>query len=493
MGSKQFFPVGENSIRTMAGDIAYEPNVDILNQGAMLLTVDGSNKVKIEPWKGLDIKQVDGDIDYPNTFYIYDDGYRTSKVFRLRYDYTYGGRTYSMKEEYYLDFNERQEPVNRLNVSHTALNMYVGTSLQLTASSHSNAPVFWESEDPSVAGVTPSGLVTTATGVTQSGLVTATGNGRTVIVVKSEGAEVRINTVVSTFVPVESIETSHNSLTLHIGETVQLSASPTPHNVSDSTLFWDSENRNVATVDEYGTVKAVSKGATNIIAGYGETRKLVSVVVPAPLDDVAGYWQFEDASDLGKSEIGTDLVVSGTVTQVEGPSEKNKCIRGTKGERNLMWYHGKNPVPAEFSIMWDGQYPAVNQFYAAYWNGTANDASWFMRWQNNKLDVGRGSYTTVATYVDSIPAPWMRIIFVVKDSKYSAYANGIKVMENISVNDTYMWSESGPLYFLSDGGAEGSTGGNGDDGEHPLAALAVWDRALTKEEAASLGGVSINN
>jgi hypothetical protein len=480
MGSKRFFPVGENSVRTMAGEVAYESNLNVLNRGAMLLTIDGNNKVRIEPWKDLEIKQIDGDIDYPNTFYIYNDGYRTSKVFLLRYDYINpdNGKAYSMKEEYYLDFKEKQEPVNRLNVSHTALNMYVGGSVQLTATSYGNTPIVWESKDPSVAGVT------------QSGLVTATGNGSTAIVVKSGGAEVRINTVVSTFVPVENIEVSHSSLKLHIGETAQLSASPIPDNVSDSTLFWSSANRNVVTIDEYGSVRAVSGGTTNIIASYGDFQKLIPVYVPLPLAEAAGYWQFEDASDLGRAVTGTSLVISGTVTQVDGPTENNKCIQGTKGERNLMWYHDISPVPTEFSIMWDGQYPGINQFYAAYWNGThTGNASWFMRWENSALKVGRGSYTTIAAYADSVPAPWMRIIFVVKNNTYSAYAGGTKVMENVSADASYMWSEGVPLYFLSDGGAPGATGGDGDDGEHPLAALAVWDRALTEEEIAYLGGV----
>jgi hypothetical protein len=484
MTSKRFFPVGENSVRTMAGEIAYEANVDVINRGAMLLTVDGSNKVKIESWKDLKIKQVDGDINYPNTFHIYDDGYRTSKVFLLRYDYVdpETGRTCSMREEYYLDFKEKQEVVNRLNVSRTALNMYVGGSVQLTATSYGNTPIVWESENPSVVGVT------------QSGLVTATGNGRTDIVVKSGGAEVRINTVVSTFVPVTSIETSHESLSLYMGETAQLSASATPSNISDSTLFWSSANSNVVTIDEYGAVKAISGGTTNIIASYGEFQKLIPVVVPLPLADVAGYWQFEDSLNLGKAITGTELVISGTVTQVDGPTDDNKCIQGTKYERNLIWNHDRSPVPTEFTIMWDGQYPGINQpgtnqYYAAYWNGTNTDASWFVRWRDDNLYLGRGNNVAIDTYADSVPAPWRRIMFVVKDNKYSAYVGGTKVMENMAVDNTYMWSEGVPLYFLSDGGAAGPTGGDGEDNGHPLAALAVWDRALTEEEITYLGGV----
>jgi hypothetical protein len=41
------------------------------------------------------------------------------------------------------------------------------------------------------------------------------------------------------------------------------------------------------------------------------------------------------------------------------------------------------------------------------------------------------------------------------------------------------------MYFLSDG--EGAN--DGDDTPHPVAAIAVWERALSDQEVAVLGGV----
>jgi hypothetical protein len=109
MKSKEVFPVGGNSIRIMAGDITFETKTDVINAGSVLLTVDENNKVRIESWKGLNVTQIDGDPDYPNTFSIYDDGYKTYKTFLLRYDYVYNNENVSIQEELRLEFKEENE------------------------------------------------------------------------------------------------------------------------------------------------------------------------------------------------------------------------------------------------------------------------------------------------------------------------------------------------------------------------------------------------
>jgi hypothetical protein len=109
MITKQVFPVTGNSVRTMAGDITFEKNADIINRGAILLTVDENDSVRIQPWKDLEITQINGDPDYPNTFSVYDDGYKTYKTFLLRYDYVYAGTAYSVQEELRIEFKEENK------------------------------------------------------------------------------------------------------------------------------------------------------------------------------------------------------------------------------------------------------------------------------------------------------------------------------------------------------------------------------------------------
>jgi hypothetical protein len=109
MGNKQVFPVSGNSVRIMAGDITFESKADVIDKGAVLLTVDEDNNVSIQAWKNLDVTQIDDDPDFPNKFLIEDDGYKTYKSFLLRYDYVYDGTTYQIQEELRLEFKEKNE------------------------------------------------------------------------------------------------------------------------------------------------------------------------------------------------------------------------------------------------------------------------------------------------------------------------------------------------------------------------------------------------
>jgi hypothetical protein len=104
--NKQVLPVSGNSVRIMAGDITFASNVDVINRGAVLLTVEANDSVRIESWKDLNITQINGDPDYPNTFSIYNDGYNKYKTFLLRYDYVYDGKDYSMQEELRIELKE---------------------------------------------------------------------------------------------------------------------------------------------------------------------------------------------------------------------------------------------------------------------------------------------------------------------------------------------------------------------------------------------------
>jgi hypothetical protein len=107
MGSKVVTPVLYNSVRTMAGELPYGKHLDTINSGAIILTVAEDNSVKISSWRDLEVYQYDDDPDYPNIFFIYDDGFgRKYKTFLLRYDYVYGGVRRKAQEELRLQFRE---------------------------------------------------------------------------------------------------------------------------------------------------------------------------------------------------------------------------------------------------------------------------------------------------------------------------------------------------------------------------------------------------
>ncbi len=108
-GTKVMHPLTKNSVRIMAGSEAYASDVNVFNKSAIVLTIGDDNKVKITSYKNMQVNQVDGDVDFPNTFRIEDDGFKTYKTFLLRYNFVSGNTTYEMKEELRLEFKEEDE------------------------------------------------------------------------------------------------------------------------------------------------------------------------------------------------------------------------------------------------------------------------------------------------------------------------------------------------------------------------------------------------
>ncbi|MDR1524267.1 MAG: DUF4361 domain-containing protein, partial [Tannerella sp.] len=105
-GTKIMAPISANEVRVMAGNELYESKIVTLRKGAMVLEINPDYTVKIKPYANLDISQIDGDSDFPNIFFVEDDGFKTYKTFLLYYRYNFGGTEKVMKEELRLEFNK---------------------------------------------------------------------------------------------------------------------------------------------------------------------------------------------------------------------------------------------------------------------------------------------------------------------------------------------------------------------------------------------------
>ncbi|WP_315348876.1 BT_3044 domain-containing protein [Hoylesella saccharolytica] len=108
-GTKIMAPISKNSVRVMAGNETYEASIPSLERAAMILTIADDRKVTITPMRDLQITQIDGDKEYPNTFIYENDGYNHYKTFLLHYRYTLDGNTYEMKEELRMQYNKDNE------------------------------------------------------------------------------------------------------------------------------------------------------------------------------------------------------------------------------------------------------------------------------------------------------------------------------------------------------------------------------------------------
>ncbi len=72
--------------------------------------------------------------------------------------------------------------------------------------------------------------------------------------------------VVDSLVEVTDITLNKTTAQANIGDSIYLNATVTPSNATDRTVTWTTSNSKVATVSEYGTVKAVAAGTATITA-----------------------------------------------------------------------------------------------------------------------------------------------------------------------------------------------------------------------------------
>src|SRR5256712_814695 len=171
-------------------------------------------------------------------------------------------------------------PVATVTVTPTAPNMYVGGTVQLTATLKdasgnllSGRTVTWTTSSSAVATVSASGLVTgVAVG---AATITATSEGQ------SGTAAVTVASV-----PVASVAVSPAAANIYLGGTQQLSATPKDaagNVLAGRAVAWASSNPALATISASGLVTGVAAGAVTITAtseGQSGTAAVTVSTVP---------------------------------------------------------------------------------------------------------------------------------------------------------------------------------------------------------------------
>ncbi len=145
----------------------------------------------------------------------------------------------------------------------------IGQTKQLTAkilpSNASDKTLRWTSSDNSIASVS------------QTGLVTAHVIGNVIITVKTVNGQTDTCKVRVTPISVQSISLPQ-SASLKTGQTLQLAATITPSNATNSSLAWSSSNPLVASVSPSGVVTAIRPGIAKITAVSGNKKKAICKV-----------------------------------------------------------------------------------------------------------------------------------------------------------------------------------------------------------------------
>lgn len=201
----------------------------------------------------------------------------------------------------YCDIVVKQH-VSSISISEESIDAYVGQpvilSVTILPSNATNKNFSVESSDESIATVAKSG---------QNITLQPLGIGNTTITVTSEDGEYTAECDVVVRQYVESISLNKTTGSIYVGESMQLTATIAPANASDKTIKWESSNSNIATVDQNGSVTAVSPGTVTITARVQDGSGVVATCNVTVKQHVSSI-------SLSSSSINLELGRSATIT-----------------------------------------------------------------------------------------------------------------------------------------------------------------------------------
>ena len=181
-----------------------------------------------------------------------------------------------------------------------------------------NTGLIWKSDDPSVATVSSTGLIT---GVKKgTTVVSAT--------TKDGGFEKRIDVSVDE-IALKSISIP-SELTIQIGKSDTLDVTFTPKNVSNKDVEWESNNEKIATVDENGkvTAKKIGTALITVKAKEGNKKATCKVTVSEKEEINVKLNKTEITLEEGKSEH-----LNATITP---NNDSNKGIAWSSSDKSIV-------------------------------------------------------------------------------------------------------------------------------------------------------------
>lgn len=234
---------------------------------------------------------------------------------------------------------------------------------------------------------------------------------------------------------------------------------------------------------EDNPVKCAELGIWNTALTADEALELGDVtggVVPT-VPVRAGLWTFDNAQDMLAAEIGEPLTLTGTQESVAGPADGNLATRIGVGSY-LSITHGIAPnlggsYVNEFSVQIDFQVPVADIWHAFIQTNVsnANDADLFTN-TTNAIGVGDVGYSENTILANT----WYRMVISVKnDAFFKVYINGELWLDGAGQPLDGRYGLDPVLILFGDD--------DGDDGEIICSEAAIWDVALTSDQAALLG------
>ena len=236
---------------------------------------------------------------------------------------------------------------------------------------------------------------------------------------------------------------------------------------------------------------------------------LLGILATASHAGLVGLWKFDDSSNLGKATLGNDLVIGGTAptysaTLADGLSNSLTGVITTAAAANTNYLratHGIAPNGGgtkvnRYSILVDLFSPVASRSswrtiyqteYTTTTTGVSPDAEYFIRNNNDLLGTADMLYSATAIQ----EANWTRLVITVDLTKAGgaaaprmiSYLNGGTGMNHAGTAAAtaldLRFALGSTINFFNDN--------DGDNAPLNVAALAIYDHALTAAEVTALG------
>ena len=289
-------------------------------------------------------------------------------------------------------------PVEGIHISNEEINMNINSTFNLHASvfpeNATNRNIIWTSSSNAVATV-------------KNGIVTAIKEGRATITATTEEGNFSATCSVNVIIPVSSVSISHKELSLSVNETFRLSANILPTNASDTTVYWSTSDKTVATVNN-GLVRAQSGGTATITAKSKSNGKSATCMVTVHVPVTSIFLNHSSCAVSLKNKLTLEATISPdnasnrnliwTSSDESVATVENGIVTGLK--------EGITTITAETE---DGGLTAacVVKFIDAYAFGKlSNDIIWELEDDGFLSITGSGDITDF--YTDA-PPPWYSI------------------------------------------------------------------------------------
>ncbi|MFN8209091.1 MAG: metallophosphoesterase [Bacteroidales bacterium] len=210
----------------------------------------------------------------------------------------------------------------------------------------------------------------------------------------------------------------------------------------------------------------------------------ISNLAKAGIPERKGWWKFDDPSHPLKAETGypASLVLSGSHSLSDGPEAGNGAILIGPGSFYKMKHeiapNGGGSKVNEYTLMFDFKVSSNDTWHSFFQTNinNADDGDFFINPSGNigVAAVGYSDYSVV-------PENWYRLIIAVDNgSRFSCYIDGQLLMDGATQSVDGRFALDSLLLLFADE--------NGEDAPLVCSELALWDTALTAEQAAELGG-----